>query len=740
MYVDLQDTGISSLPISLTMELLSIWDETFKKLSSNDFKLEALYRAGEFSLVSLMMQQITPASQEQCLKDLTKIPIFQKAYNFIHDDGAPEQLFLTTFRTTLRTTQDRLLRVGIDTLPITFLGSFFERFGLFGESEKKNPDRKATGSFYTPATIAHFIVNKVLEIGNFPVSNESVTCLDPSCGGGIFLVTLAATLFRHKMEGLAKSSNAKVECIRKILTRQVWGMDLSPDAQRVSQLQLILWAYSHLPDLSFGEICSWVVHCSQGDFLANTQQFRHKFSVIVGNPPFGNLLSREQKQAAKEWATTRTREISELFLERALGILDKKGCLGFVMPKTMAYYAQWDRARALLLPGKFAGIADLGLSFPGVNFETLALFAQNLPIDERKDPFPVFAESRGTIGTFPRQYINETGLIPLQPLNPDDEELLNIIRKNSVPLMRLVRSNDVTRGIYMPEETKASCKAGSLLWINRVPDIQHYAIKRLWRVDPGAISLANPSRIKVLRCPKVLVKVLRGRKLSVMADPWGILVPTEKLVSIILDKTPPREILAWNACLNSWPASYYLQKVIFSGTTESARVLDYPYLQHVPVLVQTPQSINTLSGINLILLLAAQVHVQFPLLLPPESVHNLGMLFQQILFLTYSGETPNEPLLAMESEFNTNLQLLHDLFVMGATNPPPGGLSRENLAEIPRERGSSDKLPHQLLPRAQNFTQQVKMLLLGSVVAQLKERVATNPLWNKLVSYFNATF
>ncbi len=722
------------------MDLFAIWDETFKTLSKTVVNIETLYLAGESALVSLILEQLTKASREQCLEIFENVPFFQRAYKKVFAGEGEVGNLLSTIGPALGKTRQALQQAGFEILPVTFLGIFFERFGIIGEKQRKNSGRNETGSFYTPAAIAQFIVQRTFELGSYADSIEKVQCLDPACGGGIFLLALAETLLRYEMERNAKDPDAKVARIRHILTHQVWGIDLSPDALRVSQLQLILWALSFAPEIKIEEICSWVGHCTQGDFLSAACEGMTPFSVIVGNPPFGNLLSETQKEAAKGWATTRTREISELFLERALNILDAGGCLGFVMPKTMAYYAQWERARGLVLPTMLAGVADLGLSFPGVNFETFALFAKNNPADEKSNQLPIFDLKRGLIGTFPRQYISETALIPLQPLVPEEETYLETIRVNSVPVSRLAQTREVTRGIYLSEEVKSGCKAGDCLWINRVPDIQHYAIKRLWAVDPSVISQANPSRIKALQNPKVLVKVLRGRKLSSIPDPWGILMPTEKLVSILPDKCSPREILAWSACLNSWPASYYLQKVIFSGTTESARVLDYPYLKHVPMLLHTSRAVNVLSGIQLALLLATQIQTQMPPLLPPTAVPSIGLLFQQVIFLIYSGEVPNDPPLSLEDDFDPYLQLWRDFLITSALKSPVGGLSRVNLANFDKNQELPNEKNRLLENSAQNFARELNRLLSQNMIQKYDPIVKRNPQWHQLVQYFNSKF
>ncbi|OLS14760.1 MAG: Eco57I restriction endonuclease [Promethearchaeota archaeon CR_4] len=738
--MDTQEKGLISLPAPVMMSLLSPWGNAFENLSEDSKKQEDLYLIAEYLLFSLILQQIVAISDEQCRELLKETPFFQKVYGKVITAADRRDVNVAPFQAALETTRRLLTQIGVLSLPFTFLGSFFERYGIFGEQTPNGSTHNTTGSFFTPAIIAQFIVNKTLDLRTFNQSVDTITCLDPASGGGIFLVALATALLKQQLFQSKTPGTLKLDCIRNILTRQIWGIDISKNAQRVTQLQLILWACDLLPHVTLQEVCSWVTHCMQGDFLSNNPILPNNFTIIVGNPPFGNLLSGNQKKDAKKWAKTRTREISELFLERALEKLDSEGCLGFIMPKTMAYYAQWARARGLLLPTKLAGVADLGLSFMGVNFETFVLFAQNGISSRKEENLPIFDVNLDKIGVFPHKYVRKTGLIPLQPLVPDDEALLDTIQKSSVPIGNLVQSSQITRGIYLSEEIKDECKPGGLLWINRVPDIQHYAIERLWTVDGDIISGVNPTRARLLQCPKVLLKVLRGRKVSVIVDPWGILVPTEKIVSILLEKCLPREILAWGACLNSWPASFYLQKLVFSGTTESARVLDFPYLKQVPVLRFSLPLVDLLSGIHLTLLLAAQIRINLPHLITLQEIRDLGLEFQQILFLSFKGETLNNPLISMESEFESNLELLRRMYVAGAESPPIGGLSRVNLEMHHLNQVQSDTFDVEISSLARDFVHQVKVLLDPSISREVKNYAEKDPQWSNLMRYFKARF
>lgn len=176
--------------------------------------------------------------------------------------------------------------------------------------------RKSRGSFYTP----HHVVRRVVERTLSPSleSGGPLQVLDPAVGSGFFLLAAAEFL---GPEGT------------------VYGMDLDPVAAEVARQALRLMAGD--PGLE--------VHVKTGDALFSSLEewagafpevFEEQggFSAVIGNPPFGDLLSREAKETLirSGYPPVGGRaEISAQFIHRGLELLEAGGRLGYILPNTL---------------------------------------------------------------------------------------------------------------------------------------------------------------------------------------------------------------------------------------------------------------------------------------------------------------------------------------------------------------------------------------------------------------------
>lgn len=129
---------------------------------------------------------------------------------------------------------------------------------------------KHTGTFYTPSSISSYICNRCImqfilsRTGLKPVSLEHVInhlerdvlarllgdiarikILDPSCGAGEFLVMMAKTLYslqKKMMEGLPGKYFQDARSMKfAIISRNLFGADLSADAIFIAKKRLFLW-------------------------------------------------------------------------------------------------------------------------------------------------------------------------------------------------------------------------------------------------------------------------------------------------------------------------------------------------------------------------------------------------------------------------------------------------------------------------------------------------------------------
>ena len=115
-----------------------------------------------------------------------------------------------------------------DTIPLEFISSIYEEF-------VKNPEQER-GEHYTPIHLVDFMLDKVL-----PWNDDAwdLKILDPACGSGIFLVKAFQRLaYRWRRAHPNEEPPASVP--RKLLEKNLFGVDIAPAAVRVASFSLYL--------------------------------------------------------------------------------------------------------------------------------------------------------------------------------------------------------------------------------------------------------------------------------------------------------------------------------------------------------------------------------------------------------------------------------------------------------------------------------------------------------------------
>ncbi|MDY3318270.1 N-6 DNA methylase [Riemerella anatipestifer] len=190
-------------------------------------------------------------------------------------------------------------------IQIELLSEIYENF-LF----KTDPiSKKRTGTYYTPPSLVEFILNEKLPVGE-TFKDYNVKVLDPSCGSGIFLVESFNRLVK-RYENQHKEKLTDFGKLKKLLTENIFGIELHPQAIKVAAFSLYLalvdkldpknlWQKKTLPNLinnpndkSLKEqgknlFCRDTI----ADLSENTEL--KDFKLIIGNPPFGRILTEEK--------------------------------------------------------------------------------------------------------------------------------------------------------------------------------------------------------------------------------------------------------------------------------------------------------------------------------------------------------------------------------------------------------------------------------------------------------------
>ena len=198
-------------------------------------------------------------------------------------------------------------------IPVDVLSQVYENF----YHKFLKDQAKEESVHYTPRRLAELLVD-----GAFSAIDEdkraNVRVLDPAVGAGIFLVLSLRRLVQEKWRVTGKQPNRKE--IRRILNTQLCGLDLNPEALKVTALSLYLAALDLDPapqplnDLTFQRLLDSVLHCVNDKALGVDEvhglgslsprlnpeypdlradqvpaKGRRKYDIVIGNPPWTSV-------------------------------------------------------------------------------------------------------------------------------------------------------------------------------------------------------------------------------------------------------------------------------------------------------------------------------------------------------------------------------------------------------------------------------------------------------------------
>lgn len=215
---------------------------------------------------------------------------------------------------------------------------------LLGSRLTEN-DRKKKGAVYTPESIVNAICRRVLEHARrIPgASSPDVgRVLDPAVGVGAFLVGMAEHL--RKITGKPPS---------EIVERQLFGVDVNPEAVRIARLLLNLWV------LDAGEdVTELQTNLLVDDALSEVPLYRRfgleeGFDLVVGNPPYvrvQNLRPEERERLRALWYSAGKGNIDLYlpFVELGMREIHSRGVVGYIVPTTFFSTEAGRRLREIL--------------------------------------------------------------------------------------------------------------------------------------------------------------------------------------------------------------------------------------------------------------------------------------------------------------------------------------------------------------------------------------------------------
>jgi type I restriction-modification system DNA methylase subunit len=246
------------------------------------------------------------------------------------------------------------------------------------ELTAKKERRKEHGIYYTPRFVTDYIVRET--VGHFLKErshNEilNIKILDPACGSGSFLIRAYDELLNYHAYRSGKSVTELDQYERlPILIKNVFGVDLDMQAVEIARLNLLLRSLAKretLPSLAdnIREGNSLISGTEEelkkyfGDKWQEKKPFNWEiefkdimasggFDVVIGNPPYGDLLSEQEKNFLLETGFTsggKTNDVFRFLVERGLKLLKENGLLGMILPNSYLTGIKYESFRNCVL-------------------------------------------------------------------------------------------------------------------------------------------------------------------------------------------------------------------------------------------------------------------------------------------------------------------------------------------------------------------------------------------------------
>lgn len=190
------------------------------------------------------------------------------------------------------------------------------------------------GVFYTPPAIVRHTLDMAERAG---IDWGQVRCLDPSAGGGAFLIEM----IRRIRDSLKGTEPALI--LSQIATR-VRGYDLDPFGAWLAQTAAHLMV--HDLEAAAGRRLPKIVHVR--DSLDVRLEDRAIFDLVSSNVPFGRITLPPERRAFYSRSTYGHANLYGLFVDAGLHYAQERGVVAYVMPTSMLSGLYYQSLRALL--------------------------------------------------------------------------------------------------------------------------------------------------------------------------------------------------------------------------------------------------------------------------------------------------------------------------------------------------------------------------------------------------------
>jgi len=539
--------------------------------------------------------------------------------------------------------------------------------------ELKPEVRKAGGVYYTPQYIVDYIViNTIGKLfqNKTPKQVAEIKIVDPACGSGSFLIGAYQFILNwhkdyytqnpNKKNPLTPEGNLTTPEKKKILLNNIFGVDIDTNAVEVTKLSLLLKcmegetqaSIAHqmkmfnervLPTLddnikSGNSLIDTDYYDTQLDFgeeriikpfswqKAYPTVFKNGgFDVVIGNPPYVFTRDVDWSDEVKNYFWSKF-EISKgddksrknqsgkinlyiLFIIKSTELLNKNGCLSFIIPNGLLRTTTYDTARKFILERtSIERIVDLkdGV-FEGVTASTIIINLLNN--NKKRDTLIIdanckidgFVDENKTTKITQSNFLNNVSHTFSLYINPLEQNLFTKISNSDFFLKDIIV--DIIEGIVAHKEfisdKKLSSEYKPMLEGKDIKKFQtnfggNYVLfdrKKIHRARPDYVWEANKKIIiqRISGGKSPLVSTIDKEKYKAFAS-INLLLIKENLV-----KKYPYELIC--ALINSKLWNFYYSKNFSNGSNLTVNI-SKTFLEMLPLpKIPNAEIVNKISSI-----------------------------------------------------------------------------------------------------------------------------------------------
>ena len=426
--------------------------------------------------------------------------------------------------------------------------------------------KKKEGVYFTQRTFSDFIVsqalllliNKKLEQLNINSLDQILSLdtelrkkmsnfllrlkiFDPACGSGVFLISAVNQIFTIVKKVNPNKNNFE---FKSQILKNIYGFDINNHAVKLSILKLFKWYYKD-NKADFFKIFSGLSHNFRSEdslsSLINT-----KFDLVVGNPPYGNILTKTQKEFLKK-KDIYYNDVYCAFILKAVEW--SSGIISFLVPKSFLLRQNYVEFRnTLLKKTNILKIFDIGpnLFKKATNEVQIILYEKKSEIPK---PLAVYNFPNEKVITYNDQKVDSLRICfniecslcsksnkvfaytfkshcpycnhlttPLNRINiKTNQEIYNVIKKlenigdlnylNVRDFPKMIRGEE-GKGLKQIKSLVKSNLRGSCFFINAKNDFNYYHFRKVKSLDLKNVQadVLKGANYEYYTSPKLLIK------------------------------------------------------------------------------------------------------------------------------------------------------------------------------------------------------------------------------------------